>query len=96
MDFIDLGIMDFFKDGFIWVLTKALILYFEVKLFLLQLSIDVVKGLVENLNLSALIQEKLNFLDNAILSMIYKCKIPEFLNMIANAYITRMVFKFIA
>lgn len=63
----------------------------DMKLFWLQLSLDISEGIVNSLGVSSEIQRYLSALDSEIANFVFWLKIPEAINAILSAYGVRII-----
>lgn len=93
--FLDSGIYDFFKDGLV-VVTKALIYtYIETKIVLVKVAYDVIKDILTDTGVVAMVQSMWSGVPGDIQSMLAFFNIPQGLSLIFAAIPTRWAMKFV-
>lgn len=90
-DFLNSGLFDFVDDMFssisVWVATW----YFKAKIEMLTFAWDLASVLIDQLNISAVISQHWSSLDPELLWFLTRYNIPEALNMVLNAAVTRFI-----
>ncbi|MDP1771751.1 MAG: DUF2523 family protein [Methylobacter sp.] len=102
---VDVGqqVSDFIGGGAYALLTKFvayfirwfMVHYFQAKLAALVFSYDVAQQLMASLNVSAYLNTAWASLESRTLSMLVFFRIPDALNIILSASVTKFVFKFL-
>ncbi|WP_051234931.1 DUF2523 family protein [Marinimicrobium agarilyticum] len=69
----------------------SLVAYLEIKLTMLEFAYSIASGLLESLGISEYLENAWNALDGTILSVFTYLRIPEGLNAILSAAVTRFV-----
>lgn len=90
-DFVGSGIYDFFVEVFTELTIWGVTFYIEAKIFAIGFAWDVAAGLLETLDISRYIQQAWSSLDSQLVSFLTRYRIPEALNLIIQAYLTRFV-----
>ena len=67
------------------------IAYLKIKLIMMESAWGIAKTLIEGLGISAVIDSAWSSLDSQLLQAFTYLRIPESLNMLLNAYVTRFV-----
>jgi hypothetical protein len=92
-DWFHNGIYLFFVKLIVYWKIKMLILGWESKLAALELSYSIAQSFMASLNISSVVN---SYLSNFPLSsVIYYLRIPELLNFLFSAYLTRVLFRLI-
>lgn len=94
-DFIKNGIYQFFVDLFAYIIVWWHKLKLQSLIFMVQFSWDIANQLMQDLNITGFLNSMYNHLDNRILNVMLYFRIPEALNTIINAYLTRYIFRFL-
>ncbi len=68
-----------------------IITYLEAKVYMITFAYEIAGGIVENLGISSVINSAFSALPNAFKSVISYLRIPEAVNMLISAYVTRFV-----
>lgn len=89
-DWLDLGIYDFFGQVFKELVAWIVIAKIKFQLWALTFSWEVAKTIIFNLHLTDYIQLAWNSFDSTTLGYLNFFKIPEALNILMQAYITRL------
>lgn len=69
----------------------ALVAYLEIKLAMLEFSYQIASALLENIGISEYLENAWNSLDSSLLTVFTYLRIPEGLNAIISAAVTRFV-----
>ncbi|MEI6747373.1 MAG: DUF2523 family protein [Methylococcaceae bacterium] len=94
-DFRSTGIYQFFTKWFAEFLKWWVVGWYKFKLQAITFSWDVASEILSSLNLSTVVTSAFSQLDSKVISIISFFRIPEALNMILSAYVTRLVMTFI-
>ena len=94
-DFLVNGIWQLVYDAIVYIVAKVTILYFEIKIFMLGFAADVATEILDELNITSLIQQKIDLMNAQYTQLIMFLRLPEMINMIMSSYLTRYVFRFI-
>lgn len=77
----------FFDRAVLWLI----ITYFEIKLAAFKFAAHLAEGVIQNVGLSNVIQSAWSSIDSRIVSVLNYCRVPDALNMILSAYVTRFI-----
>jgi hypothetical protein len=94
IDFRQTGIYHFFVEWFAELMKWFYVGWYKSKLFAITFAWDVAQEILSSLNLSDAIESAFNSLDSKLLAVVSFFRIPEGLNLILSAYVTRMVLTF--
>jgi hypothetical protein len=94
-DFRSSGIYQFFTHWFSEFLKWWVVAWYKGKLQAITFAWDVASEILSSLNLSAVVQSAFSQLDSNVVSIISFFRIPEAINLILSAYVTRQVMTFI-
>jgi hypothetical protein len=94
-DFRSSGIYQFFTHWFAEFLKWWVVGWYKAKLQAITFSWDVAHEILSSLNLSTVVESAFSQLDSKVVSIISFFRIPEAINMILSAYVTRQVMTFI-
>lgn len=89
--FMNEDVYNFFADMFASLVQVYLLAVIESKLFFIQFSWDIAKNLMTNLGLSSLINSSWSSLDSTLLNYLTFFRIPEAINVLLQASITRFI-----
>jgi beta-mannanase len=92
--FITSGIYDLIVKWFAQFIISAQISMVKFKIFSLVFAWDVAKEIINQLSVSSYLQQAYNSLDSRIISLLNFFKIPDAINIILSARITKFVLKF--
>lgn len=90
IDFIANGIYDFFYNAAKEIVAYMVIGYIEFKIWAMQFSWDVAKTIMQNLRIGDQINTALSGLDSTVISYLNFFRVFEGLNLIIQAYVTRL------
>lgn len=94
-DFFTDGIYQFFVDLFAYIIVWWHKLKLQGLIFMVQFSWDIAAQIMQDLNITGFLNNMYNHLDNQVLNVMLYFRIPEALNTIINAYLTRYIFRFL-
>lgn len=94
-DFFTDGIYQFFVDLFAYIIVWWHKLKLQSLIFMVQFSWDIAAQIMQDLNITGFLNSMYNHLDNQILNVMLYFRIPEALNTLINAYLTRYIFRFL-
>ena len=94
-DFFENSIYQFFVDLFAYLIVWFQEMKLRWLIFLVQFSWDIAKQIMQDLNITGFLNNMYNHLDSRILNVMLYFKIPDALNTIINAYLTRYIFRFL-
>ena len=89
------GIYQFFTHWFAEFLKWFVVGWYKAKLQAITFSWDVASEILSSLNLSSVLQSAFSQLDSNVVSVISFFRIPEAINLILSAHVTRQVMTFI-
>ncbi|PCK00933.1 MAG: hypothetical protein COA42_23690 [Alteromonadaceae bacterium] len=90
-DWLNNDVYTFFDSAFIKITSWYVIWMMESQIVFLKFSWDVAKEVIESLNLSDSINDAWGTVDSTTMGYITFFKLPECLNILMNAYVTRLV-----
>jgi len=93
--FINTGIYSFFTDVFAQLVIYLTIAGIKFKTMMLTFAWGTAKQVITQLNISLLIQNTFSVLDSKVLNFIAFFRLPECINIITSAYVTRYVLSII-
>lgn len=94
-DFRSSGIYQFFMHWFAEFLKWCVVGWYKVKLQAITFSWDVANEILSSLNLSTVVESAFAQLDSKVVSIISFFRLPEAINLILSAHVTRQVMNFI-
>jgi hypothetical protein len=77
----------FWERAIVW----CLITYLEIKLYMMQVSYDLASSILDAINISGIIGSAFSSMDSSILGAVTYLRIPEAINIILSAMVTRFV-----
>lgn len=77
----------FFDRAVLWLV----ITYFEIKLHAFKFAATLAQALIQNVGLANTIQMAWSSIDSRIVSVLNYCRVPDALNLILSAYVTRFI-----
>lgn len=92
-DFLNSGIYDFFTELLAQFVEYYAISVIQAKIFFMQIGWGVASNLLQNLGLSASIDRAWGNLDYDLLSYLTFFRIPEALNILLQASVTRFILR---
>lgn len=94
-DFHQSGIYQFFKQVFAQFIIYSTVAYIEFKIFMLGFAYDVAKEILNQLSFSTLLSQAWGSIDSNTAHLLGFFKIPEAINIVLSAKVTKFVLKFI-
>lgn len=94
-DFFSVGIYHLLTQFTAWFIRWYMVGMWTAKLALLTFSWDVAQELISSLNLSVMLQTAWSSLESRTLSMLVFFRVPEAVNIILSAAVTKFVFRFL-
>ena len=91
IDFITTDSYTYLQEFVAWMTIKVVIFYFTIKLYSLQFFWGVGLSIIDQLSISTYINQYWGLLDSQVLALATFLKIPEGLNFLMNARITRFI-----
>lgn len=91
----DNGIYQFFVELTAYLIEKITIMYLKWTLAALTFSWDVAQQILVDLQISQMLSSMWNNFDSDTLNLITWLKMPDFVNTVLTAYVTRFVMRFI-
>ena len=91
INFIDVGIFQTIDSAFERFVVWCVLIYIKLKLYAIQLTWSFASVLVDSLNISAQLSTLWSGLDSSILNTLLFFRIPECINIIFSALITRFI-----
>jgi len=88
-EFITDGIFELLTSFIAFLVSKLTILYFKIMIFLTSVFWESSKLILENLNISGQINSLWGELNSDVLAYFTALRIPEAINMVLNAIVTR-------
>lgn len=94
LEFINNGIYEFFVDLVSYLLQKVTLFTLQASYVSMSFAWDVAQDILADLNLSAFIQSMYSHFDSQITSLLLWLRVPEAINTLTTAYMTRFVMRF--
>ena len=91
VDFFNAGLYDFLVEFTAWLTIKITIWWFAIKIASIAFFWDVSSQILDQLNISGLINDAWSGIDSTTLSVLTYFRLPEALSIIMNAHITKFV-----
>ena len=92
-DFLTTGIYTYTVKAFAFLVKWLTVAFWTIKLMVLNFSYDVAQELILSLNLSETLDFAWGALESRTLSMLTFFRVPEAVNMVLSASITKFVFR---
>ncbi len=89
------GIYDFFVQLVSYCIAISLEITLKSTLFMLRFSWDVAYQLMQDLQITTFLNDMYAHIDSSIMDVMLYFRVPDFINVVMNAYITRYVFSFL-
>jgi hypothetical protein len=94
-DFFSTGLYDYTTKAVAWFIRWYAVVWWQVKLEALKISWGLAQELIAYLNISGYLNSAYAALDARTMSMLAFFRIPEAINMIVSAAVTKFVFRFL-
>jgi hypothetical protein len=94
-DFIQVGIYDLLVKFTAWFIRWYMVYWWQAKLAALNFSWSVAQQLMTSLNISATLNSAWGSLESRTLSMLVFFRIPDAVNLMLSAAVTKFVFRFL-
>ncbi len=94
LDFIDNQIYGFVTEVFAQFVIWSTVQMIEFKILMIGFAWDVARDIIQQLNLSSYISQAFGALDDDLFGFICFFRVPEFVNIVMSAYVTRYVMSF--
>ncbi|AEG00734.1 DUF2523 domain-containing protein [Methylomonas methanica] len=94
-DFFTTGIYELLTKFTAWFVKWSVVAMWKAKLAAIAFSWDVAQELITTLNISGYINAAWSTLDSKVLNMFVYFKIPEAVNIVMSAGVTKFVMKFL-
>ena len=95
LQWLNSGIYGFVEEAFKELTAWFVVMKIKTMIFMLHFSWGVASTIMENLNLGSYINSAFSSLDSRLMSYITCCRVPESLNLILQAIITRITLSII-
>ena len=95
VDWFNNGIYQFFTDLTAWVIIKLTVAAINFQIMAMRFAWDVAYSVMGQIGLSQLIENAWSTLDQTSLSIANFFRIPEGINIVMNAAVTKFVLRFI-
>ncbi len=95
LDFIYTGIYDFLTEWTAYFIIKATIASIDFKLFMIRFAWDTAKQILQQLNISNAINNAFSSLDSNVVMVLSFLHVPETINLILMALVTKFVLRFL-
>lgn len=95
LKFLDVDIYQFFVELVAYLIEKVTIFYLKWSLSAMSFAWDVAQQILIDLNISQMLSSIWNNFNSEILDLLLWLKIPDFINTVLTAYVTRFVMHFI-
>lgn len=89
------GIYLFFVDAVSWLIQKSVFGFYKTTYLSVTFSWDVAQNIMADLNISAYLNGLYAHFNSEILNTFIWLRLPEFINTVITAYVTRFVIAFI-
>lgn len=93
-NFFDTGLIDTLSQFAAYLTIKISTIYFEMKIFLIGFMWETAKQILINLDISGHIESYWSQLDSSLIGHFSVLKIPEAINMVTTAIVTRFTMSF--
>ena len=77
----------FFDRALLWIIIS----YFQIKLEAFKFAAHLAEGVIQNIGLSNTINAAWSSIDSRIVAVLNYCRVPDALNLILTAYVTRFI-----
>jgi len=94
LDFLHNGIYDFVTKAFAAFLIWSTVAYIDFMIYMIGFSWDVAQSVLSQLNVSAALNAAWSSLESSIASFVSLLNIPDAINVILSARVTRFVLNF--
>lgn len=94
-DFITTGIYDLLVKFTAWFIQWSVVGYWKIKLAAIEFSWDVASEIITTLNISSYINSAWSSLNSQVLSMFVFFRIPEAVNIVVSAGVSKFVMRFL-
>lgn len=94
-DFFTTGLYETLTQWTAWFIKWSVVAMFKAKLAALEFSWDVAQELLTSLNISAYLNNAWSSLESRTLSMLVFFRVPEAVNIVLGAGVTKFVMRFI-
>jgi hypothetical protein len=94
-NWLSTGLWSIVQEAIVWLVTKIAIWKFESMLWALDFSWGIGRSVVESLSLSQHIQQAFGSVDTKVLNNMTFFRVPEALNIILSAVVSKFVLRFI-
>lgn len=95
LEFISSGIYDFFTETFAQFIIYSTLASIKFKIFMLEFAWDTAQSIMQQLNISQAINTAFAQLNSNTLSFLTFYKLPECINIVLSAHVTRYVLSII-
>lgn len=93
--FITDGIPSFFERVAAWAVQFYVYLKFTIYLESIKFSWGVAKVILQDLSITQHLESMFNYLPSSLRAFAFDCRIVDAINVVLNAYVTRIVFRII-
>jgi hypothetical protein len=94
-DFLQIGIYDFFVDWFALFVIDYTIALVKFKIYMVGFAWDIAQSALDQIDLSGQLSEAWSGVNSHVLDALTFFNVPDALNIILSAYVTRYVLKLI-
>ena len=94
-DWINSGVVDLLSDFVKWCMSWIVTAWIKMKLGALTWAWDVGKAVIQNLGVSQKVTEAMGFLSPEVAKALAFFKVPDAINMLMNAGITKFVLRIV-
>ncbi len=95
LDFINTGIYKLLTEFVAYLISKISIFVLTSTLKMMVFSWDVAKQIMVDLQISSILASIYSHFNSKILELLFWLKVPDFINNVLTAYITRFVMRFV-
>jgi len=95
IDFITNGIYDFTIESFQFLMLKITLFTIDTVIFFISLAWDLMKVILNQVGITNALSSAWSYLDSGMLSTLTFFGIPDLINIITTAFLTKFLFKFI-
>lgn len=94
-DWLNSGVYEYWTKAWAWAIEKATIAYLSFLAWVIPFAWGIAKTIVTDLGISDAIAQGFSHLDSDVLNAVTFFKIPDAVNQIVTAWVTRFAMRFI-
>ncbi|ROR99919.1 uncharacterized protein DUF2523 [Sinobacterium caligoides] len=91
IDFFTVDVYTFFNEALVQLGSYVVIWMFKAKMVAMVFAYEVAVAVLDNIGLSAMINSAWGGIDSKIMGIITAFRIPDAINVLLNAYVTRFI-----